>query len=166
MSKPQSTDPTRRRWINLGEGVAVVGLIISGLALWNSWTKDDRPAVVVERARVIPLALRGKVEDDGKRLTIAPVESSHALESLTLSVTGKSPVDLGSDPTLPASAVEALLPDAKRDGSGVIIVTLDARYIEAGKERRGGGRYRIAYRWVGAGLFGGHAVRLTGLTRA
>ena len=165
MTEPRPVDQ-KRRWINLGEGVAVVGLIISGLALWNSWSKDDRPAVVVEHARAIPLALRGRVEDDGKRLVIAPVESSHALESLTMSVTGKFPVDLGSDPTLAASAVEALLSDTKKDGSGVILVTLDARFIEAGKERRGGGRYRVAYRWVGGGLFGGHALRLTGLTRA
>ena len=102
MPDPIPTESSRRRWINLGEGVAVVGLIISGLALWNSWSKEDRPAVVVEQARAIPLALRGKVEDDGKRLAIAPVEPGHALEALTLTVAGKPPIDLGSDPTLTA----------------------------------------------------------------
>ena len=166
MSDPTPTPPAeRRRWINLGEGVAVVGLIISGLALWNSWSKDDRPAVVVDHARTIPLALRGKVEDDGKRLAIAPVEPGHALESLTLTVPGKPPVDLGSDPDLAASAVQALLPDGKKDGTGALTATFAARYIEAGTEHRSTSRYRLTYRWTDGGLLSGRSLRLTGLTR-
>ena len=166
MSDPKNADTSnKRRWINLGEGVAVVGLIISGLALWNSWSKDDRPAVIVEKPHAIPLALRGKVEDDGKRLSIAPVEPGHALESLTLTVSGHPPIDLGSDPALFAGAVEALLPDGKKEGTGTLTATLDARYIEGGTERRATGRYRLGYRWVGGGLLGGHSLRLSGLTR-
>ena len=165
MPDPIPTESNRRRWINLGEGVAVVGLIISGLALWNSWTKDDRPAVVVEQARAIPLALRGKVEDDGKRLTIAPVESGHALESLTLTVPGKPPIDLGSDPSLTADAIQRLIPDGKKQGSGALSATLDARYIEAGTERRATARYRLTYRWTDGGLLSGSSLRLTGLKR-
>lgn len=165
MPDPHPTDINRRRWINLGEGVAVIGLIISGLALWNSWSKDDRPAMVVEHPRAIPLALRGKVEDDGKRLAIAPVEPGHALESLTLTLPGKPPIDLGSDPALVANVVEHLLPEGKKDGTGALRVTLDARYIEAGTERRSTARYRLAYRWADGGLLGGHSLRLTGLTR-
>lgn len=165
MPDPQSTQSNRRRWINLGEGVAVVGLIISGLALWNSWSKNDRPAVVVEHARPIPLALRGKIEDDGKRLAIAPVEPGHALESLTLTVPGKPPIDLGGDPSLTADSIQRFLPDGKKDGTGALSATLDARYIEAGTERRSTARYRLTYRWVGGGLLGGRSLRLTGLTR-
>ena len=165
MPDPQPTDQAKRRWINLGEGVAVVGLVISGLALWNSWSKDDRPAVVVEHARAVPLALRGKVEDDGKRLAIAPVELGHALESLTLIVAGKPPIDLGSDPSLSADSVQRLIPDGKKDGAGVLPAQLDARYIEAGTERRSTARYRLTYRWTDGGLLSGHSLRLTGLTR-
>ena len=166
MPDPQSTDSNRRRWINLGEGVAVVGLIISGLALWNSWSKDDRPKVVVEHARSIPLALRGKLEDDGKRLAIAPVEPGHALETLTLTAPGKPALDLGGEPQLSASAVEGLLnPARKKEGTGSLRVNFAARYIEGGIERRGGGAYWIAYRWTEGGLFGGHSLRLTGMTR-
>ena len=166
MPDPQSTDSNRRRWINLGEGVAVIGLIISGLALWNSWSKDDRPKVVVEHARAIPLALRGKLEDDGKRLAIAPVEPGHALETLTLTAPGKPALDLGGEPRLSASAFEGLLnPARKKEGTGSLRVNFAARYIEGGIERRGGGAYWIAYRWTDGGLFGGHSLRLTGMTR-
>lgn len=165
MPEPLPTQSERRRWINLGEGVAVVGLVISGLALWNSWSKDDRPAVVVEHARTIPMALRGRVEQDGKRLAIAPVEPGHALESLSLAFPGKPPIDLGSDPSLSTGSVESLLPDGKKDGSGALLVTLTARYIEAGTERSSAARYRLNYRWVGGGLFGGKSLRLIGMTR-
>ncbi len=165
MPDPKPIDHAKRRWINLGEGVAVVGLIISGLALWNSWSRDDRPAVVVEHAKAIPLALRGKVEDDGKSLIISPVEPGHALESLILNAPGKPRIDLGGEPRLSASAVERLLDNARKDGTGALRVTLDARYIEAGTERRGAGPYRLSYRWTGGGLFGGQSLRLTGMTR-
>ena len=165
MPDPQSTENNRRRWINLGEGVAVIGLIISGLALWNGWSKDDRPAVVVEKAHSVPFALRGRVEDEGKRLAITPVEPGHALETLSLTTAGKPAIDLGSDPDLSASAVEGLLTNPKKDGTGSLRVTFAARYIEAGAERRSSARYWLAYRWVGGGLFGGHSLRLTALTR-
>ena len=157
----------RRRLINLGETIALAALVISALGLWNGWSKrDEKPAVAVEKPRSIPLVLRGKVEDDGKTLAISPVEAGHALESLTLTAPGKPPIELGGEPTLSASAVEALLPAAKKEGTGSLRITIDARYIEAGIERRGGGGYRLDYRWAGGGLFGGRYLRLTRLTRS
>ena len=158
----------RRRLINLGEAIALAALIISALGLWLNWSSGgDKPAVVIEKDRgSIPLALRARVEDDGKRLAISPVEAGHALESLTVSVPGKPAIELGAEPRLSASAIEELVAkDAKDARTGTLGVTIDARYIEAGKEQQGGGRYRLAYRWVDGGLFGGRSLRLTGLTR-
>jgi hypothetical protein len=170
MSDKSTTDAQiRRRWINLGEFVAVAGLAISALALWNSWrsSEEKTETTVVEREqRPIPLALRGRVEDDGKQLVIGPVESGHALDSLQLSVKNNS-LTVGSDGNLSASEVEALLPgniDKSRDGQ--FVVAVDARYIERGTDRRGGGRYVVSYRWVDGGLFGGKSLRFTGFSRA
>ena len=42
MNDPQRPDSPKRRTINIGEIVAVGGLAISGLALWNSWRSGDR----------------------------------------------------------------------------------------------------------------------------
>lgn len=166
MTEPPTADTTtKRRWINLGEGAAVVGLIISALALWNSWSRDDRPTVVVEKGHPIPLALRGRIESDGKRLAIITVESGHALDSLVLTVPGKPPMDLGGDPMLASSTIEPMLTDVEHKGPGAITITLDARYIEAGTERHAANRYRLAYRWVGGGLLNGPSIRFTGLTR-
>ena len=158
----------RRRWINLGEIVAVVGLAISGLALWNSWGRDDVKArtTIVEQPRAIPLALRGNVDDGERALVVTPVEAGHALDSLTLSVPGKTAVAIGSDGRIAASEIEKLLDDAATKApSGSLSVTIAARYVEAGKDRTGGGRYRLGWRWEKGGLLGGRSLRLTGLNR-
>ncbi|HET9398420.1 MAG TPA: hypothetical protein VFO45_06330 [Sphingomicrobium sp.] len=157
----------RRRWINLGEFVAVAGLLISGLALWNSWKGGDAETRIVEQEqKPVPLALRGRVEDDGKRLVIAPIESGHALDALQLSANAGS-IALGSDGSLSAKDVESLLPDdIDKSRDGRFVVTLDARFVERGKDRRGGGRYTLSYRWEEGGLLGGKSLRLTGLSRA
>ena len=170
------TDPTpseraaRRRLINLGEGVAVAALIISALGLWNSWRGDrdakPAPTAVIERKEAVPLALRGRADDDGKALLISPVEPSHSLDSLTLTVSGKPPIALGSDGQLSAAEVEAAVPPpTEEQRTGTILVKIAARYVEAGKDRRGGGNYRLAYRWESGGLFGGRSLRLTGFSR-
>lgn len=169
MTNPVETpaQTKRRRLISLGELIAIAALIVSGLGLWNGWSGSrDKPAVVVASTRAIPLALRGKVENDGKRLAIAPVEPGHALETLTLTAPGKPALELGGDPEMSASAIEGLLnPARKKEGTGSIRVNFTARYIEGGSERRGGGAYWISYRWADGGLFGGHVLRLTGMTR-
>ena len=169
------TDPTpseraaRRRLINLGEGVAVAALIISALGLWNSWRGDNAkpaPTAVIERKEAVPLALRGRVDDGGKALLISAVEAGHSLDSLTLNIVGKPPVALGSDGRLSASDIEAAVPPPTKDQrSGTILVKIAARYVEAGKDRRGSGNYLVSYRWESGGLFGGRSVRLTGFSR-
>ena len=166
--KPATDAQIRRRWINLGEFVAVAGLLISALALWNSWrggSEAETKVASIEDKR-IPLALRGEVEDGGKRIVIAPVESGHALDSLQLSA-NKSSIAIASDGVLSAAEVESLLPsDIDKSRDGQFLVTIDARYIERGDDRRGGGRYTLSYRGVDGGLFGGKSLRLTGLARA
>lgn len=170
MSEPQTAAEkrTRRRWINFGEFVAFAALIISALGLWINWQGTrSGPTEVIEKSRAIPLVLRAKVENDGRSLAISPVEESHALESLILIFPGGKSVDLGSDGQLSASDVESSLPDqAQRKGNGQIVAQVDARYVEAGSERRSKRAYVIRYRWDGGGLFGGKSLRLTGFSRA
>ena len=157
----------KRRWISFGETVGVIAVTISALGLWNSWRTDesDKPTPQVEAKTAIPIAFRGRVEGGGKAMTIAPVEPGHALESLTLSAAGKPAISIGSDGRLAASQVQPLIGDPGDDPkAGSLTIRLEARYIEAGTVRRGGGRYRISYRWDDGGLFGGDKLRLTGLS--
>jgi hypothetical protein len=161
-------DQTRRRLINLGELIAIAALAVSAVGVWIAWksSSEDKPTRVVEQRQAIPLTLRGTVQNEGRALVIEPVEQSHALESLTLTIKGASPIELGSDGKLDASSVESAVgnkDDAK--GAHSLPVRIDARYVEMGKDRRGGGSYVLRYRWEGGGLFGGRSLRLVGLSR-
>jgi len=163
----ESKSKTRRGWITFGELVAVAALIISGLGLWITWraTQDNKPTRVVEQKQAIALTLRGTVDRDGRALVVTPVEAGHALDSLTLTIAGSPPMEVGSDGRLSASDVQAVLKDRDRKGTGKVPVRITARYVEMGADRRGGGTYFLRYRWEGGGLFGGRSLRLVGLSR-
>src|SRR5919112_3357830 len=109
MSETES-ERTRRRWITIGELIALAALIVSAIGVWISWrSNDDGPTTVVEQRQPIPLTLRATRGDDGRRLEISPVENSHALQSLTVTIAGASPIEIGSDGELDADDVQAAL---------------------------------------------------------
>jgi hypothetical protein len=161
---------TRRRWITFGEFVAFAALVVSALGVWISWKNSsgaDKPTRIVEQKQAIPLTLRGTPENDGRRLAITPVEPGHALESLKITIVGGPTVETGGDGELSAGDLEGALKsrDKERKGSHSVPVRIAARYVEMGADRKGGGSYVLRYRWEGGGLFGGHSLRLTGLSR-
>jgi hypothetical protein len=165
-----SDSETRRRWITLGEIIGIAALIVSGIGVWIAWksSNEDRPTRVVEQRSAVPLALRGTADGDGGTLTIMPADPSHALEGLIVSIKGAAKIDVGSDGRLSASDVQAALKDRQKEAKDVthsVPVRIDARYVEMGKDRRGGGNYVLRYKWQGGGLFGGRSLRLVGLSR-
>ena len=169
MSESES-ERQRRRWITIGELIALLALIVSALGVWISWksSETDKTTRVVEQRPAIPLILRSRREDDGTRLEISPVEQSHAIESLKLTFAGASPISVGSDGELDASDVESALKghdNEPKDRTLSVPVRIDARYVEAGKERRASGPYTLRYMWKGGGLFGGRSLHLLGLSR-
>jgi len=164
---PPNNSVSRRRWISFGETIGLAAVAISALGLWNSWSESEseKSPPQVESKVAIPIAFRGQVESDGKAMIISPVEPGHSLESLALSVAGKPAIAIGSDGRLAASEVERLVGEAAKDPKpGSLTARIDVRYIEAGTLKRGGGRYRISYRWDDGGLFGDDRLRLTGLS--
>jgi len=165
-----SESETRRRWITLGEIIGIAALIVSGIGVWIAWksSNEDRPTRVVEQRSAVPLALRGTADGDGSTLTIMPADPSHALEGLIVSIKGAAKIDVGSDGRLSASDVQAALKGREKEAKDVthsVPVRIDARYVEMGKDRRGGGTYVLRYKWEGGGLFGGRSLRLVGLSR-
>jgi hypothetical protein len=167
MSETPESKKSRMRWVTLGEAIAIAALIISGLGLYREWSKpDDKPTVVEKERSSIPLALRGRVQDEGRSLEIAPVESSHALESLTITVNG-SKLELGSDGELSASQVEDALGKVDRDAKGHqrVAARIAAKYVEAGADKSATGSYTITYKWEGGGLLSGKSLRLVSLSR-
>jgi hypothetical protein len=166
-----SDEQTRRRWINLGEIIALCALVVSGLGVWIAWksSNQDKPARVVEQRSAVPLALRGTVDADGRTLTIIPADPSHALESLTVTIRSASPIQVGSDGKLSASDAEAALKNREKEAKDVTLsvpIRVNARYVENGADRRGGGSYILRYKWEGGGLFGGRSLHFVGMSKA
>ena len=67
---------TRRRWITIGELVAIAGLVIAGLSFYESWS--DRRDTIAERQvekaaetqKAARVTLTARPEDGGKRLAL------------------------------------------------------------------------------------------------
>lgn len=166
----ESPSERRRRLINLGELIALAALIVSALGVWIAWksSSEDKTTRIVEQRQPVPLTLRGTADRDGGELDISPVDSGHALQSLTVTIKGASPIEVGSDGKLRASDVQAALkdrPKEDKDRTYAVPVRISAHYVEMGADRRGGGNYVLRYRWEGGGLFGGRSLRLVGLSR-
>jgi hypothetical protein len=164
-------DQTRRRLINLGEVIALCALVVSAVGVWIAWksSNNDKPTKVVEQRSAVPLTLRGAVDGDGQTLTIMPADPSHALETLTLTIKGSLPIEVGGDGKLAANDVAGALKGREKQAKDVgysVPVRIDAHYVENGTERHGGGSYVIRYKWEGGGLFGGRSLHLLGLSRA
>src|SRR6185503_2095386 len=75
----ESESERRRRWITLGELIALAALIVSGLGVWISWksSSNDKTTKVVEQHQPVPLILRGIPDSDGSTMIIAPVNRDH-----------------------------------------------------------------------------------------
>lgn len=161
--------PSRRRGIGFGEVLGVLALIISGLGVWITWenSKKDGPTRVVEQREPIPLTLRARAEDGGRKLIVEPVEPGHALQSLRLTLPGVKAISTGSDGELSARDIEDALKvsGGERKGSHSARVQIDARYVEAGADKSRTSTYQLRYHWEGGGLFGGRSLRLDGLSR-
>ncbi len=160
----------KRRWINLGEVIAVAALIVSAVGVWIAWksTTNNQPTRVVEQRQPIPLTLRAKREDDGERLNISPVEPTHALEGLTIGLPGAAPISIGSDGELDADDVEAALSGHDQEPKNrtlAVRVRIEARYVEMGQDRRSSGTYMLRYMWKSGGMFSGRSLHLVGLSR-
>lgn len=161
---------SRLRWVTLGEAIAIAALIVSAFGVWISWKSSGdgkAPTAVIEGRQAIPLALRGEALRDGRSLEIAPIEDSHALQTLVVTPVGAKPIDLGNDGELSARALENALGKNAADGKGThrVQVRIAARYVEAGADKTATGSYVISYRWDGGGLFGGRSLRIVGLSR-
>lgn len=158
-----------RRGNGFGEIIGLSALVISGLGVWIAWqsANKDGPTRVVEQREAIPLTLRARAEEDGRKLIVEPIEPSHALQSLRLTLPGVKALSIGSDGELAARDIEDALKLAggERKGSHSQRVKIDARYVEAGTDKSRTGAYQLRYHWEGGGLFGGRSLRLDGLSR-
>jgi hypothetical protein len=165
----------RRRWITLGEILAVIGVLISGLALWNSWSERnaaeaERAAEKAKQANVLRIVVL-KASGSGKRLALSAHDPDQAIQGQTLLF--PSAFGLGAfettEPRIEAEWVERAVrkaneKDEKVRGDLRMPVAIATRFVADGRAFTDTALYDIGYKESGGGLFNGSDVELKGLS--
>ncbi|MDB5690076.1 MAG: hypothetical protein JWL91_1952 [Sphingomonas bacterium] len=171
----------RRRWINLGEVLAVVAVGISGLTLWNSYSErshaEAEKAGAEKRAsaKAATLLLRAVPSKDGDRLTLAPIGAEQSIQSQIVAFPtplGIAAVDTTGDARIEAEWLEDGLKKARRAaerkdetiGDEQVPVAITSQFIADGEPHSDVALYDLGYALDGR-LIGGSRLRLRGLSR-
>lgn len=169
----------RRRWINLGEVLAVLAVLISGLTLWNSWSERTESkaekAAQAHQASTHAAKLVLTAAPSGKRILIlTPTSADQSVQSQTVtfpSAIDASPAVTTGEPRIEAGWFErqlvkareaAGMPDASR-GDDVLPVAITTRFLVEGEAHEDVALYDVGYTVTGR-LLGGHDVTLRGLS--
>jgi hypothetical protein len=170
----------RRRWISLGELLAVAAVVISGLTFWNSYS--ERTSAEAERAaekeakagRAATLVLRAERADGGRRLLLEPADEGSVIQSQTFlfpSSLAIDSVDTVVEPRIEAEWIEDAVKKAARDGKDtpagdrLLPVAITTRFTSDGATREYAAIYDIGYQIEGGGFLEGREVRLRGLSQ-
>jgi hypothetical protein len=166
----------RRRWITLGEAVAVIAVLISGATLWNSYaerksSEADRAAAAQKEGKVeAALVLRAHPVDDGKKLTLEPVDSEQVIQSQRVILPAKlgvAPVETAGDARIEArwlsDALKKVETEQNRAGDLRVPIAIVSRFTSKGDVQSDGALYQLAYVREGH-LLGGSSIRLRGLS--
>ena len=161
----------RRRWINLGELLAVIAVCISALTLWNSWSErnhseTERAAAERKAARASStLVLKAVLNEDADTLTLAPADSRQTIQSQRLlfpARLGIDPIDTTGDARMEAGWIDKAAKDKPHDRELRVPVAIVTRFVgEAGDPVESAALYQLGYRVEGRLL--GSATKLTGL---
>ncbi len=169
----------RRRWITLGEILAVLAVLISGVTLYLNWT--DKQAERADKAaqntkassRAVALVLNATAARDD-RLLLKPVDEGQVVQSQTIrfpAALDVDPVETTGDPRIEAdwfatglkrARDKAGLPDDSR-GDERLPVAISTRFLANGEAHEDIALYDIGYSIKGR-LLGGHDVTLRGLS--
>jgi len=169
----------RRRWLTLGEILAVAAVAISGLTFWNSYEErrtqeSDRVAAERQADKAVrTLMLHGKVESDGRRLALAPV-GSQTIEQQGFtfpSALGLAPVEAMTDPAIETRWFADALKKARKDagkkdetrGIERLSVAIATRFVSGDTLHEDVALYELGYEIEG-GFIAGNTVKLRGLT--
>ena len=178
-ARPSEAAAIRRRWITLGEVVAVIAVLISGLTLWNSWSErrdsevarhEDAQRNSAKAARLVLVA-----EAAGNAaLSLRPASADQTVQSQKIlfpSALGAAPAETTGEPRIEANWFEgklvrarekARLPDDSR-GDERLPVAIVTRYLVDGAAHEDVALYDVGYS-VSGKLVSGHEVALRGLS--
>lgn len=171
----------RRRWITLAEVLGVIAVLISGLTLWNSYRQqnadeaDKAAARSQAAAEAHILLLRASPDREGRTLGLASAGAGQTIQNQNINFPGPlgvAAVDTVIEPRIEAGWFEqALLRAREAGGQGEsrgderIPVAITTFFFSEGAMHRDSAIYDIGYRVEGGGLFGGHKIRMRGISR-
>lgn len=171
----------RRRWLTLGEVIAVLALIISALTLWNSYR--ERTNAEAEHAhetaqsarKAATLVLKATPDKDGRTLALAPHSEEQAIQDQIIyfpSKMGLSPAQTSSDARIEKRWFDRALIDARKAagvdatlGDARMPVLIETHYLADGDAQVDRAIYEVGY-VTSHSLIGGTDVHLRGLSRA
>ena len=149
----------RRRWITLGEVLAVVAVIISGLTFWNSYQERSNSQAEkaaekqAKQAKAQTLILSATA--DGRNLRLAARDPEQAIQGQTLafpSALGVKAIDT-VDPRIEASWVESAWKAARKNGGAKggsgdarLPVAITTRFVSGGAAHSDTAIYDVGYR--------------------
>ena len=185
MSDPESgqtstTSTMRRRWITLGETIAVLAVTISALTLWLNWSErsgsEAEKAAESARAstRAGTLVLSAQTAAGGARLDLRPASVDQVIQEQTIrfpAALGVDPVETTGEPRIEARWFDAALERA-RDKAGLpddsrgderLPLLIETRFLVDGRPYEDRSLYDVGYTIEGR-LLTGHDVTLRGLS--
>ncbi|CAN5138862.1 hypothetical protein BH10PSE12_BH10PSE12_31840 [soil metagenome] len=168
----------RRRWITLGEVLAVVAVLISGLTLWNSWAERSSTqaehAAEVRQSTTKASTLILRAQASGKTLTLTPGSSEQSVQSQTIrfpTALGVDTAETTGEPRIEGGWFESALKDAREKaglpdnsrGDERLPVAITTQYLVDGDAHEDVALYDIGYTIEGR-MLGGHTIILRGLS--
>ncbi len=170
----------RRRWVTLGEVLAVIAVLISGLTLYNNWqerrSSETQKAAATKQgaARAATLVLTAQADRDGNGLSLKPRSDAQNVQSQTIlfpKSLGVAQAETTGEPRIEASWFATALkqaraaagkPDDSR-GDERLPVGIVTRFLVDGQAHEDTALYDIGYSVAGR-LIAGHRVTLRGLS--
>jgi hypothetical protein len=167
-----------RRWITLGEMLAVAAVLISALTLWNSWSErsstEAEKAAEAKQSSTKAATLILRAQDSGKTLTLTPGSSDQSVQSQTIrfpTALGVGPAETTGEPRIEGSWFESALKDARERtglpdnsrGDERLPVMITTQYLVDGDAHVDVALYDIGYTIEGR-MLGGHTITLRGLS--
>ncbi|WP_230769918.1 hypothetical protein [Sphingomonas sp. Leaf4] len=175
MSEADEARAQRRRWITLAEGVAVAGVVIGGLTLWNN--VSERRSVDADRAAASASAAKAKnalaivatPAGGGDRLTLSAAD--RRIERIAvrfppaLKVSERTAVgDVAIDADWVRAPLLAITDGGKDDLEGRLPVEVTATWFDGDNERQSSAIYDLVFATEGR-MIGGRSLRLKALAR-
>jgi len=168
-----------RRWITLAEVLGVIAVLISGLTLWNSYQErsSDEADKAATRAQAAAeaqvLLLRASPDREGRTLSLATAGTGQTIQNQTINFPGPlgvAAIDTLIEPRIEAGWFERALLRSRRDqeesrGDERVPIAITTSFFSGGTLHRDSAIYDIGYRVEGGGLFGGHKIRMRGISR-